>query len=149
MNSLTVIERKRSVKSNSSHQSSSQHHNTPHSTSVKNKIGMNQISHYTTIIMLGFFFILSTIPYAITLSLMNNHTLRLNYALASKEAYLNDPLWKQYGWLRDWVAVFKLFFTSNHCLNFFFYLTFNPLFRGTFLNIFVLSFVRLFKKNRT
>jgi hypothetical protein len=113
---------------------------------MKGKLSVNQISHYITIIILGFYFILSTIPYAITLSLQNNLTLKLNYYLPSQQAYLADPMWIKYGTYREWVIVFKLFFVSNHCLNFFFYSLFNPLFRATFFQIFVSNFMRLFKK---
>ena len=113
----------------------------------KGRFSVNQISHYITIVILGFYFILATIPYAITLSLQNNLTLKLNYHLESREAYLADPLWISYGQFREWASVFKLFFVSNHCINFFFYILFNPLFRSTFYQIFVLNVIRLFNKN--
>jgi hypothetical protein len=112
---------------------------------TKGKLSVNQISHYVTIIILGFYFILSTIPYAITLSLQNNLTLRLNYHLPTQHAYLADPLWVAYGQYREWVIIFRLAFVSNHCLNFFFYMLFNPLFRATFVQIFVLNLIRMFK----
>jgi hypothetical protein len=105
---------------------------------VKNKkLKANQISHYITIIVLGFYFIMTTIPYVILLSIQNNLTLKLNYFLPKKEDYLNDPLWKYYGRLRDINSFGKLFFVSNHSINFFFYLIFNQSFRANFFDIFV------------
>lgn len=85
----------------------------------KSKISVNQISHYITIVTLGFYLILSTIPFAILLSLQNNMTLKLNYKLETRSDYFTDEYWKNFGALRDWTAVAKLFFVSNHCFNFF------------------------------
>lgn len=97
------------------------------------RISVNRISHYVTIIVLGFYFILSTIPYAVMLSLQNNATLKLNYFLDPNEIY-KDKLWLRYGLYRDLVALTKLFFISNHCLNFFVYLLFNRIFRHVFIS---------------
>ncbi|CAF0806779.1 unnamed protein product [Brachionus calyciflorus] len=97
------------------------------------KLSVNQISHYITIIILGFYLIFSTIPYAILLSLQNNSTLYLNYKLVSLEDYLNNLSWIKHGLLRDCAAVAKLFFELNHCFNFFLYFLFNRLFRITFI----------------
>lgn len=99
------------------------------------KLSVNQISHYITIIILGFYFIVTTIPYGILLSLQNDLTTGMNLYLESREAYLNDPLWKQHGRMRDIVCVVKFLFITNHCLNFFLYLLFNRLFRLTILQI--------------
>ena len=105
-------------------------------TNIKNSIlSVNQISHYITIITVGFYFILSTIPYGIMLSFQNNLTLKLNYQLNSKEDYFNDPLWIRYGHFREMVIVGKLFFISNHCFNFILYFLFNRLFRLTFYHL--------------
>ena len=93
------------------------------------KINVNQISHYVTIIALGFYFILSTIPYGILLSYQNNLTLRLNYYLMEKNDYLTDPIWLKFGNFREFTVVAKMFFVSNHVINFFFYLLFNRMFR--------------------
>jgi hypothetical protein len=110
------------------------------STSLKSieqiKTTVNQISHYITIMIVGFYFIFSTIPFGIMLSFQNNLTLKLNYHLHTKQDYLNDPLWVSYGHLREWVFVTKLFFISNHCLNFFLYFFFNELFRQTLYDLF-------------
>jgi hypothetical protein len=97
------------------------------------RISVNRISHYITIIVLGFYFILSTIPYGVMLSLQNNSTLKLNYYLEPCEIY-TDKLWLRYGLYRQLVAFTKLFFISNHCLNFFVYLLFNRMFRHVFKN---------------
>ena len=103
---------------------------------VKNKkLKANQISHYVTIIVLGFYFIMTTIPYVILLSVQNNLTLKLNYYLMNGQDYLNDPLWIRYGRLRDINSFGKLFFVSNHSINFFFYLIFNQSFRANFFDI--------------
>ena len=99
------------------------------------KINVNQISHYVTIITLGFYFIVTTIPHGVLLTLSNNLTLKLNYFLASKEEYLSDPLWVKYGTYREFTALSKCFFVSNHCLNFFFYIVFNQMFRNTLLDL--------------
>ena len=99
------------------------------------KLSMNQISHYITIIILGFYFIVTTIPYGILLSLQNDLTIDMNMNLESREAYLNDPLWKQHGRMRDIVCVVKFLFITNHCLNIFLYIVFNRLFRLTILQI--------------
>ena len=104
---------------------------------VAPKIRLNQLSHYITIITLGFYFIVTTIPFGIILSLQNNITLKLNYLHLDKEDYLNDPLWLQYGRMRDNSSLCKLFFISNHCINFFFYLFFNPMFRNTMFDIII------------
>jgi hypothetical protein len=98
-------------------------------------ISVNQISHYITIIALGFYFIVTTIPYGLLLSYQNNLTLKLNYHLPSKEDYLSDSLWTRYGTYREYVALSRLFFVSNHCLNFFFYFLFNRMFRDTLVNL--------------
>ena len=66
---------------------------------------------------------------------LNNLTLKLNYFLASKEEYLSDPLWVKYGTYREFTALSKCFFVSNHCLNFFFYIVFNQMFRNTLLDL--------------
>ena len=110
-----------------------------HSLQNQNKslLSVNQLSHYVTIVILGFYFILSTIPYGIILSLQNNLTLKLNYSLGTKNDYLNDPFWIRFGHLREWVAIFRVFFMSNHCFNLFLYLLFNRLFRKTIQDIFV------------
>jgi hypothetical protein len=110
------------------------------------KLSVNQISHYITIIILGFYFILSTIPYAIILSVYNNLTTKLEYNLPTKERYINDSLWIKYGIYRDVVVIFRLFFNSNHSLNFFFYLLFNRLFREEFYGFFFQRIVK-FSKN--
>lgn len=101
------------------------------------KISVNQISHYITIIVLGFYLIFSTIPYAILLSLQNNSTLYLNYELRTIEDYLSNKRWLSYGLFRECVVVAKLFFVSNHCFNFFLYFLFNRLFRLTLIQLFV------------
>ncbi len=111
------------------------------------KLSVNQISHYVTIIILGFYFILSTIPYAIVLSFYNNLTTKLEYNLPNKTSYLSDSLWVKYGIYRDIVIVFRLLFSSNHSLNFFFYLMFNRLFRRQFYEIFFQRFVHFFEKH--
>jgi hypothetical protein len=111
-----------------------------------NKLSVNQLSHYITIIMVGFYFIFSTIPFGIMLSFQNNLTLRLDYNFQSKQEYLNDPLWTRYGLFREWVAVTKLFFVSNHCFNFFLYFLFNNLFRQTFYDLFVVKIKNCFVK---
>lgn len=100
------------------------------------KTTVNQISHYITIMIVGFYFILSTIPFGIMLSFQNNLTLKLDYNLNTKQDYLNDSLWIRYGRLREWVFVTKIFFISNHCLNFFLYFFFNELFRQTLYDLF-------------
>ena len=105
-----------------------------------NKLSVNQLSHYITIITVGFYFILSTIPFGIMLSIQNNLTLKLDYNLKTKQDYLSDPLWKTYGFFRECVAVTKLFFVSNHCFNFILYYLFNNLFRKTFHDLFVFKF---------
>ena len=99
------------------------------------KIKANKISQYITIIVLGFYFILTTIPYVILLSLQNNLTLKLNYFLNSKSDYLNDSLWIRFGTLRDINSFGKLFFVSNHCINFFCYMIFNTNFRDTLAQV--------------
>ena len=99
------------------------------------KLSMNQVSHYLTIIIVGFYFILSTIPYGIVLSLQNNLTLKLNYSLETKNDYLNDASWRKFGIYREWVIVFRILFMSNHCFNLFLYLLFNRLFRKTMFDI--------------
>lgn len=101
------------------------------------KIKANQISHYITIIVLGFYFITTTIPYVILLSLQNNLTLKLNYHFLTKQDYLNDPLWIRYGTFRDINSFGKLFFVSNHSINFFFYCIFNQNFRHHFFQLFI------------
>ena len=101
----------------------------------KSKLSFNQQSHYLTIVMVGFYFILSTIPYNIILGMQNNLTLRLNYALHGKNEYLADPLWIRFGRLREWVAIFRILFISNHCFNFFLYLLFNRLFRKIWFDV--------------
>lgn len=101
------------------------------------KISLNQLSHYITIIALGFYFIITTIPFSIMLALMNKLTLKLNYHLPDQESYLNDETWIKYGHYRDYVMLFKLFFISNHCLNFFFYLLFNRQFSSTLIGLLV------------
>ena len=98
-------------------------------TKMNSKLSFNQQSHYLTIVMVGFYFIMSTIPYSVILSLQNNLTLHLNYSLHGKNAYLKDPLWIKFGSLREWVAIFRVVFMSNHCFNFFLYLLFNRMFR--------------------
>ena len=104
--------------------------------SKNKKVSLNQISHYVTIVALGFYFIIATIPYGIILSIQNNLTLRLNYQLQNRNDYLTDPLWVQFGQYRDYSALSKLLFVSNHCLNFFFYFVFNTMFRETLLKKF-------------
>lgn len=120
------------------------------------RISVNQISHYVTIIILGFYFILSTIPYGVMLSFQNNVTLKLNYFLEKDEIF-RDPLWLRYGFYRQLAAITKVFFISNHCLNFFVYLLFNRVFRLTFIQIIITAFSKLnyfnlkncFKKSQT
>ena len=112
------------------------------------KISVNQISHYITIIILGFYLIFSTIPYAILLSLQNNSTLYLNYELRTIDDYLRNYRWLNYGLYRECVVVAKLFFVSNHCFNFFLYFLFNRLFRLTLIQLFV-KFRLFFKKRCT
>ena len=101
------------------------------------KINNNQLSHYITIIVLGLYFIITTIPFSIVLAFTNQLTLKLNYHLPDQESYLNDETWILYGQFRDYVMLFKLFFISNHCVNFFFYLSFNRAFRSTLCELFV------------
>ena len=103
-------------------------------------LGVNQYSHYLTIVIVGFYFILSTIPYGIVLSLQNNLTLQLKYDLATRDAYLNDHAWIAYGHLREWAILFRIFFMSNHCFNFFLYVLFNRLFRRNMRDLFVGAF---------
>ena len=112
------------------------------------RISVNRISHYITIIVLGFYFILSTIPYGVMLSLQNNATLKLNYYLEPCQIY-KDKLWLRYGFYRQLVAFTKLFFISNHCLNFFVYLLFNRMFRHVFKNsiISIFSFFKVLNIN--
>lgn len=110
------------------------------------RLSVNQISHYITIIILGFYFILTTIPFAIVLSLQNDITLSLNYTLNSKQEYLNDSSWQSYAKLRDFVAFGRLFFISNHCFNFFLYFMFNRMFRYSIWQL--LSNVRKFFSRR-
>ena len=112
------------------------------------KISVNRISHYISIIVLGFYFILSTIPYGVMLSLQNNSTLKLNYFLEPNEIY-KDKQWVRFGLYRQLVACTKLFFISNHCLNFFVYILFNHMFRHVFKNsiISVFSFCKLLFSN--
>ena len=104
------------------------------------KLSVNQVSHYLTIVIVGFYFILSTIPYGIILTFQNNLTLKLNYLLETKNDYLNDQLWIKYGFYRELVIVFRIFFMSNHCLNFFLYFLFNRLFRNSLFKIFRKAF---------
>lgn len=99
------------------------------------KLSVNQISHYITIIILGFYFIVTTIPYGILLSLQNHYTIDLNYYLCDKQAYLNDELWKSFSQIKDLAAIAKLLFITNHCFNIFLYLLFNRLFRLTIWQI--------------
>jgi hypothetical protein len=99
------------------------------------KFSVNQVSHYITIIIVGFYFILSTIPYGIILSFQNNLTLGLNYFLETKNDYLNNPLWITFGIFREWVIIFRILFISNHCFNLFLYLLFNRLFRKTLFDL--------------
>ncbi|RNA36854.1 hypothetical protein BpHYR1_025930 [Brachionus plicatilis] len=113
------------------------------------KISANQISHYITIIILGFYLIFSTIPYAILLSLQNNSTLYLNYELRSMEDYLSNKKWLNYGLYRECVVVAKLFFVSNHCFNFFLYFLFNRLFRITLIQLFCLGQLALDENQTT
>ena len=108
------------------------------------KLNFNKITHYITIITVGFYFIISTTTFGIMLSIQNNLTLKLNYELNTKEDYFRDPLWIKYGHLRDWVIVGKLFFISNHCFNFILYFLFNRLFRLTFYDL-LTKFKRSFK----
>lgn len=114
----------------------SDHTNNTNKKNINKKIKANQISHYITIIVLGFYFIATTIPYVILLSLQNNLTLKLNYFLSAKEDYLRDSLWRRYGTFRDINSFGKLFFVSNHCINFFFYFIFNQYFRANFFQLF-------------
>jgi len=100
------------------------------------KLSVNQVSHYLTIIIVGFYFILSTIPYGIILTFQNSLTLNLNYFLETKSDYLSNQLWVRFGIFREWVIIFRILFISNHCFNFFLYLLFNRLFRKTLFNIF-------------
>jgi hypothetical protein len=111
---------------------------TAHAKNLK-KMSVNRISHYITIIILGFYFILSTIPYGVMLTFQNNLTLKLNYFLEPEEIY-QDKLWLRYGNYRQLVACTKLFFISNHCLNFFVYFLFNRMFR----HIFIKSIISMF-----
>lgn len=99
------------------------------------KLSVNQISHYITIIILGFYFIVTTIPYGILLSLQNHFTIDLNYNLKEADDYLNNILWRRYGQIKDVVAVAKLLFITNHCFNIFLYVLFNRLFRLTIIQI--------------
>jgi len=105
----------------------------------KQKSNYNRLSHHITIIVLGFYFIITTIPFSIVLAFTNQLTLKLNYHLPDQESYLNDETWILYGGFRDYVMLFKLFFISNHCVNFFFYLSFNRKFRKTLVQ-FLLKF---------
>jgi hypothetical protein len=114
-------------------------------TSRKMKMSVNQISHYVTIIILGFYFILSTVPYGVLLTFQNNLTLKLNYYLDPDEIY-KDRYWVNYGNFRQLVACAKVFFTSNHSLNFFVYLLFNKAFRLSFFTL-IYRFKNLFKCN--
>jgi hypothetical protein len=107
------------------------------------KISVNQISHYVTIMVLGFYFILSTIPYGVLLSFQNNLTLKLDYYLSPAEIY-KDRYWINYGNFRQLVGCAKVFFTSNHSLNFFVYLVFNKVFRFSFFSL-IYRFINLFK----
>ena len=100
------------------------------------RLSVNQVSHYLTIIIVGFYFILSTIPYGIILTFQNNLTLNLNYVLDSRNDYLNDPLWIRFGIFREWVIIFRILFISNHCFNFFLYVLFNRVFRKTLFGLF-------------
>jgi hypothetical protein len=108
------------------------------------KVAVNQISHYFTIMMVGFYFIATTIPFGIMLSIQNNLTLKLNYRLKTRHDYLNDQTWISYGNTREWAFVTKLFFVSNHCFNFFLYLLFNDLFRDTFFQLIVFKMLKPF-----
>lgn len=99
------------------------------STIFLNGLKVNQISHYIMIMILGFYFILSTIPYAISISLLNLQSIRLNECLQTREDYLRDPEWIRYARLGELMAIFRILFTSNHCINFFFYMVFNSQFR--------------------
>ena len=103
------------------------------------KSAYNRLSHHILIIVLGFYFIITTIPFSIVLAFTNQLTLKLNYHLPGQESYLNDETWILYGQFRDYVMLFKLFFISNHCVNFFFYLSFNRKFRKTLVK-FLLKF---------
>lgn len=103
---------------------------------IGKRVSLNQISHYVTIVALGFYFIIATLPHGIILSMQNNLTLKLNYQLQRREDYLTDPLWVTFGKYRDYSALSKLLFVSNHCLNFFFYFVFNHMFRETLLKKF-------------
>ena len=109
--------------------------NGKNSSLLQTKMSFNQLSHYITLIVLGFYFIITTIPFSIVLAFTNQLTLKLNYYLPDQESYLSDETWITYGQFRDLVMLFKLFFISNHCLNFLFYLTFNRLFRRTLVRL--------------
>ncbi len=104
------------------------------------KFSVNQVSHYITIIIVGFYFIFSTIPYGIILSFQNNLTLDLNYFLETKSDYLNNPVWKTFGIFREWVIIFRILFISNHVFNLFLYLLFNRLFRKTLFDVIIYVF---------
>ena len=132
-NSSTKCKKKSTIRSTASE--------TLRKNTKKSKLSFNQQSHYLTIVMVGFYFILSTIPYSIVLGLQNNLTLQLNYGLRGKNEYLSDPLWIKFGRLREWVAIFRIIFMSNHCFNFFLYLLFNRLFRKIFFDM-VKNFVK-------
>ena len=89
-----------------------------------------ECSHYLTVLMVGFFFLFSTVPYGIVVSLQNNLAFQLNYALGSMSEYLRDPAWIRFGHLRERAILFKVLFMSNHCFNLFIYLIFNRHFRN-------------------
>ena len=92
-------------------------------------ISVFKMSHYLTILAVGFFFILSTLPYCILLTLKNNLAFTLDYSMLSLADYLSDPGWIMYGRLRDWVSFLKIIFMSNHCFNLFVYFLFDRVFR--------------------
>ena len=93
------------------------------------RLSVNKLSHRFTIVLVGFYFMLSTLPYGVLLSLQNNLTFKLNYSLSSIADYLSDYLWIEFGQLRELVLIFKIFFIANHCFSFFVYLFFNRMFR--------------------
>lgn len=99
------------------------------------KLSVNQISHYITIIILGFYFIVTTIPYGILLSIQNHFTIDLDNYLPTKADYINNSMWRMYGRTRDVAYIAKLLFITNHCFNFFLYLLFNRLFRLTIMQM--------------
>ena len=93
-----------------------------------------QKSHHIVIIIVSFWLVLATIVYY-----SFNTFIIFKFSNSSNDAYLideNEFILRKIKSLNEIQNILSIFFNSTHCINFFVYLCFYPMFRKSLFNIF-------------